>query len=190
MTDPAPPARPKPIGAAQAAGFSTCIDGSNMRLIVCTCLVLVCAASLPEARRIRYGPGACGPLDPTYVKVATGTGGQPYPVSPYEITKSPSPMSASFFSQLILWASGGRDYSYVVPVDSTVTRMMLSGTFDGTGGAVTVTAPDGSLVQQGGAGVEDNSLNCGRIMVIDTPATGNWQIRIAPTSRFWLQGAG
>ena len=167
--------------------FSTCIDGSNMRLIVCTSLALLCASSLVESQRIRYGPGVCGPLDPTYVKVATGTGGQPYPVSPEEIAKSPGPTSASLFTQLILWASGDRDYLYVVPVDSTVTRMMLSGTFDGTGGAVSVTAPDGSLVQQGVAGVEDNLLNCGRIMVVDTPATGNWQIRIAPTSRFWLR---
>jgi hypothetical protein len=166
---------------------STCIDGSNMRLIVCTSLALLSASSLVESQRIRYGPGVCGPLDPTYVKVATGTGGQPYPVSPEEISTSPGPMSASFFTQLILWASGDRDYSYVVPVDSTVTRMMLSGTFDGTGGAVTVTAPDGSLVQQGVAKVEDSLLNCGRIMVVDTPAAGNWQIRIAPTSRFWLR---
>lgn len=90
---------------------------------------LLCASSLPEAQHIRYGPGVCGPLDPTFVKVATGTGGQPYPVSPEEIVKSPGPMTASFFDQLILWASGDRDYSYVVPVDSTVRRMMLSGTY-------------------------------------------------------------
>ena len=157
-----------------------------MRLIACTSLVLVCTSSLVESQRVRYGPGVCGPLDPTYVMVATGTGGQPYPVSPEEIAKSPGPMSSSFFKEMILWASGDRELSYVIPVDSTVTRMMLAGTFDGTGGELTVTAPDGRLVQQGGAGVEDNLLNCGRIMVVDTPAAGNWQVRIAPTSRFWL----
>jgi hypothetical protein len=118
--------------------------------------------------------------------VATGTGGQPYPISPEEIAKSPGPTSSSFFEEMILWASGDREHSYVIPVDSTVTRMMLAGTFDGTGGELTVTAPDGRLVQQGGAGVEDNPLNCGRIMVVDTPAAGNWQVRVAPTSRFWL----
>src|SRR4029078_1671607 len=96
--------------------FPACIDGSTMRLTVCTCLALLCASSLPEAQRIRYGPGVCGPLDPTYVKVATGTGGQAYPVSAEEMGKSPGPMNASFFEQLILWASGDRDYSYVVPV--------------------------------------------------------------------------
>ena len=119
------------------------------------------------------------------MKVATGTGGQPYPLSPEEIGRSPGPMSSAFFKELILWASGEREHSYLIPVDSTVTRMMLAGTFDGTGGAVTVTAPDGRVVQQG-AGVEDTALNCGRITIVDTPATGNWQVRVAPTSRFWL----
>ena len=157
-----------------------------MRLIICTSLALLCASSLVESQRIRYGPGVCGPLDPSYVMVATGTGGQPFPVSPDEIAKSVGPMSLQSVEQLILWASGDREYSYPIPVDSTVTRMVLAGTFDGTGGGVTLTAPDGSLVQQGGAGVEDTLLNCGRIVMVEKPAAGNWQVRVAPTGRFWL----
>lgn len=157
-----------------------------MRLIICTSLALLCGSSLVESQRIRYGPGVCGPLDPSYVMVATGTGGQPFPVSPDEIARSLGPMSSPSLKELILWASGDREQSYLIPVDSTVTRMVLAGTFDGTGGAVTVTAPDGSLVQQGSAGIEDTSLNCGRIVVVDTPATGSWQVRAAPTGRFWL----
>ena len=58
---------------------------------------------------------------------------------------------------MILWASGDREHSYAVPVDSTVTRMMFSGTFDGTGGSFTLTAPDGTAVQHGG-GIEDTPL--------------------------------
>jgi hypothetical protein len=157
-----------------------------MRLIICTSLALLGASSLVESQRIRYGPGVCGPLDPSYVMVATGTGGQPFPVSPDEIAKSLGPMSSRSLEELILWASGDREHSYLVPVDSTVTRMMLAGTFDGTGGGVTLTAPDGSLVQRGGAGVEDTPLNCGRIVMVDKPAAGNWQVRVAPTGRFWL----
>ena len=167
-------------------GLSTCSVTSNMRVIICTSLTLLCASTLVESQRVRFGPGVCGPLDRTSVSLATGTGGQPYPMSPDEIAKSPGPMSSSFFKQMILWASGEREHSYLIPVDSTVTGMMLSGTFDGTGGAVTVTAPDGRVVQQDSPGIEDNSLNCGRIMVVDKPATGSWQVRVAPTSRFWL----
>jgi hypothetical protein len=175
-----------PFGA-QATGFRLASVTPNMRLIICTSLALLGASSLVESQRIRYGPGVCGPLDPSYVMVATGTGGQPFPVSPDEIPRSLGPMSSPTLKELILWASGDREHSYLIPVDSTVTRMMLAGTFDGTGGGVTVTAPDGSLVEQGGAGVEDTSMNCGRIVVVDTPTAGNWQVRVAPTGRFWLR---
>jgi hypothetical protein len=170
---------------AQATGARLALLASNMRLIICTGLALLGASSVVESQRIRYGPGVCGPLDPSYVMVATGTGGQPFPVSPDEIAKSFVPMSSPSLEELILWASGNREHSYQIPVDSTVTRMMLAGTFDGAGGGVTLTAPDGSLVQ-GGAGVEDTPLNCGRIVMVDKPATGNWQVRVAPTGRFWL----
>ena len=157
-----------------------------MRVIVCASLALLCASSPAESQRIRFGPGVCGPVDPAYVMLANGTGGQPYPVSPEELGRSPALMSSSFFKHMILWASADREHSYSIPLDSTVTRLRLAGTFDGTGGRVTVTAPDGALVQQGGAGVADNVLNCGRVMVVDNPAAGNWQVRVAPTSRFWL----
>jgi hypothetical protein len=157
-----------------------------MRVIICTSLALLSASTLVESQRARFGPGVCGPLDRTYVSLATGTGGQPYPMSPEEIAKSPGPMNSFLFKEMILWASGDREHSYLIPVDSTMTGMMLSGTFDGTGGAVTVTAPDGRVVQQDSAGIADNSLNCGRIMVVDKPATGSWQVRVAPTNRFWL----
>jgi hypothetical protein len=70
---------------------------SNMRVIICTSLALLCASTLVESQRVRYGPGVCGPLDRTYVSLATGTGGQPYPMSPEEIAKSPGPMNSSFF---------------------------------------------------------------------------------------------
>jgi von Willebrand factor A domain-containing protein 7 len=156
-----------------------------MRLIACTSLALLCASPLVESQRIRYGPGVCGPLDPTYVKIATETGGQPYPVSPEELGKSAGIMGSSFLRQMILWASGEREQSYEVPVDSTVTRMMLSATFDGTGGSVAVMAPDGNVVRPSD-GVEDTSLNCGRVIIVDAPATGRWQVRVTPTSRFWL----
>jgi hypothetical protein len=63
--------------------------------------------------------------------------------------------------------------------------MMFSGTFDATGGSLALIAPDGSVVQQSDR-VEDTALNCGRIVTVDAPASGTWQVRIAPTGRFWL----
>jgi hypothetical protein len=157
----------------------------NSGVILAAILIAIAASSEQQSRGIRYGPGVCGPIDPTYVKTSTETGGQPFPLSPAEIGQSSRVMEASFLPQLILWASGDREISYSIPVDSTVTRVMVSGTFDGTGGSLTLTGPDGSMAQQG-ARVEDTALNCGRIMTIDTPAAGLWQLRMIPTGRFWL----
>ena len=41
------------------------------------------------------------------------------------------------------------------------------------------------MVRQGDH-VEDTTLNCGRIITVDAPATGTWLVRMAPAGRFWL----
>jgi hypothetical protein len=143
------------------------------------------AASGSGSQRVRFGPGVCGPIDPIYIKGATETGGQPFPLSTAEVGKSSRMMEASLLPQMILWASGESEHAYSIPVDPTVVRMMFSGTFDATGGSLTVIAPDGTVIQQGDR-IEDTILNCGRIITVDAPASGTWQVRTAPTGRFWL----
>ena len=149
-------------------------------------MAAIAVTSGSASQRVRFGPGVCGPIDPIYVKGATETGGQPYPVSTAEVGKSSRIMEASFLPEMILWASGDSENSYVVPVDPTVVRMMFSGTFDATGGSLTLIAPDGTVVQQGDR-VEDTPLNCGRIITIDAPASGTWWVRMVPSGRFWLR---
>ena len=156
-----------------------------MRPIVWVLMAAITAASRSESQRVRFGPGVCGPIDPVYIKSATETGGQPFPLSTAEAGKSSRIIEASFLPQMILWASGDSEYSYSIPVDASVVRLMVSGTFDATGGSVTVVAPDGTVMQ--GDHVEDTPLNCGRIITVDAPANGTWQARIAPTGRFWLR---
>jgi hypothetical protein len=146
--------------------------------------VIVTTAS--ASQRVRFGPGVCGPIDPTSVKGSTETGGQVHILSKAEVgTSAARIMESHFLRAMILWASGDRELSFAVPVDATITRLMFSGTFDGTGGSFTLIAPDGTAVQHGG-GVEDTPLNCGRIVTIDAPARGTWQVRIVPSGRFWL----
>jgi hypothetical protein len=156
-----------------------------MRPIVLVLIAVTSVTSGSASQRVRFGPGVCGPIDPSYVKGATETGGQPFPVSTAEIGKSSRIIAASILSETLLWASGDSENSYVVPVDPTVDRMMFSGTFDATGGSLTLIAPDGTVVQQGDR-VEDTPLNCGRIIAVDAPASGNWRVRMAPSGRFWL----
>jgi von Willebrand factor A domain-containing protein 7 len=156
-----------------------------MRLAVWV-FVTIGAASGSESQRVRFGPGVCGPIDPAYIQTATETGGQPFPLSTAEVGKSSRIMRSSLMPELLLWASGSMEYSYSIPIDSTVARMMVSGTFDGTGGSLTLTAPDGTVIRQGDR-IEDTLLNCGRIITVDAPASGSWQVRTTPTGRFWLK---
>ena len=143
-------------------------------------------ASGSASQRVRFGPGVCGPVDPVYIKTATETGGQPFPVSPAEIGQSLRIMESSRLREMMLWASGRSEDSYSILVDPTVGRMMFSGTFDATGGSLTLMAPDGIVIQQGDR-IEDTPLNCGRIITVDAPASGTWQVRMAPTGQFWLR---
>jgi von Willebrand factor A domain-containing protein 7 len=157
-----------------------------MRPIVCVLVTAIASASGSESQRVRFGPGVCGPIDPIYIKVATETGGQPFPVSPAEVGRSSRIMESSLQPEMILWATGHSEDSYLIPVDPTVVRMMFSGTFDATGGSLTLIAPDGTVIQQGDR-IEDTPLNCGRIVTVDAPASGTWQVRMAPSHRFWLR---
>ena len=156
-----------------------------MRPIVCVLIAVTASASGAESQGVRFGPGVCGPVDPIYIKGATETGGQPFPMSPTEVGKSSRIMESSLLPEMMLWASGNSEDSYVIPVDPTVGRMMFSGTFDATGGSLTLMAPDGSVIQQGDR-IEDTPLNCGRIITVDAPASGTWHVRMAPSGRFWL----
>jgi hypothetical protein len=157
-----------------------------MRPIICILMTVIGAASGSESQRVRFGPGVCGPIDPIYIKGATETGGQPFPLSSAEVGKSSRAMEASFLPEMILWASDDSENTYSISVDPTVERVMFSGTFDTRGGSLTLVAPDGTVSQQGDR-IEDTPLNCGRIVTVDAPATGTWQVRMIPTGRFWLR---
>ncbi len=136
-----------------------------------------------------YGPGVCGPLDPAYVRTATETGGQPFPMAPSEAAKTGAILAESSRSDatIVLWAGGAAadaESGFTVPIDSSVTRVTFSITFDGAGGQVEIARPDGS-VMQAGSSAGDTLMHCGRILSIDTPAPGAWRIRPVPTNRFW-----
>ncbi len=138
-------------------------------------------------RQRRFGPGVCGPVDPTYIQGATATGGQPFFLSTAEVAQSARIMSASHNTELLLWTSSEGVKSYSVPIDPSVTRTSFSATFDNTGGTLTLISPDGGAVHQGDR-IEDTILNCGRVVTVDAPAVGLWRVVVAPSGRFWLVG--
>jgi hypothetical protein len=143
---------------------------------------------------IRFGPGVCGPADPTYIRTAEESGGQPMFLAPDEVSKS-----FDLISELtrqnhvtLLWARGGlaSGHEFVVPVDSTVQRLVFSLSFDTAGGKLAVLAPDGKEVDTGTPGAKITELNCGRIVAVSPPSSGKWRARISGKGRFWFEVSG
>jgi len=161
-------------------------------MLAATLAAIVAAAPVPsrtegEQNRSRrsYGPGQCGPADPTYLHIANETGGQPFFLSPLELPRSAQVMrETSGDAALVIWASAmaaERDIS--IPVDSTIRRLTVAATFDAKGGTLTLVAPNGAA----DANItEDNVLNCGRVATIDSPPVGVWHAKLTATGRFWL----
>ncbi len=144
-----------------------------------------------------FAPGACGPVDATYITIANETGGQPFFMSPSEVGKSAHVMLESSRSDdaLVLWASGTATAAarrYDIPVDASLKRLTVSATFDGTGGSVALASPDGTAVQGNSRGnrLQETILNCGRVVSIDAPEAGIWRATVSPSGRFWLVAHG
>lgn len=170
-----------------------------MRLLQ-SCPVLLLAFCLPalaqHQRRppIRYGPGVCGPADPSYIRTAEESGGQPLFLAPDEVAKSFALVSELTRSNhvTLLWARGelSEGPDFVVPVDSTVERLVFSLSFDTAGGKLAVLDPEGKNVASQTAGAVITPLNCGEFATVAPPAPGRWHVRVAGKGRFWLEASG
>jgi len=155
-------------------------------------IILVLAASVVFAQgqprsRVRFGPGVCGPVDPSYIRLATETGGQAYITSSDELPKLANVMSESHSSVVFSAGGAGPDAadSFTIPVDPTITRLTFSAMFDGKGGNTRIVMPDGKTVEPNTL-PDDAVLNCGRIVSVDAPIAGEWRMTLEPTERFWV----
>jgi hypothetical protein len=92
----------------------------------------------------------------------------------------------------LLWARGelSEVHDFVVPVDSTVQRLVFSLSFDTAGAKLAVMDPNGKRVTSRTPGAEITSLNCGGIVKIAPPAPGKWHVRVSGKGRFWLEASG
>src|SRR6185503_3874225 len=67
-----------------------------------------------------FGPGRCGPIDASYVRVAIATGGQPLPLGPTEVGAAAPLMAASFNAEAVFWATAPQTsagQTITVPID-------------------------------------------------------------------------
>jgi len=139
-----------------------------------------------------FTPGTCGPVDPAYIQLAEQTGGQPMFLRPSEMAVAGHLMGETNGSDgnALLYAAsrlGGQHREYDVPVDTKIKRVAFSLSFDEPGTKMLLLRPSGVEVTAGEAGVELSDWTCGRIVGIDSPEEGNWQVKLSGAGRFWLR---
>jgi hypothetical protein len=135
-----------------------------------------------------FGPGHCGPIDASYVRVANATGGQALPLGPTEVGAAAPLMAASFNAETVFWAtapltSGGQ--TITVPVDGVTSRVAFVLSTDGSIADMTVTDPRGTPVTRG-AGVEPFSFGSVRSFAVERPVAGEWTVRAAGAGTYWF----
>jgi hypothetical protein len=162
--------------------------------------VLIAGIELPHAAAAQSGqqrsrpfaPGTCGRVDPSYISIAEATGGQPMFMQPSEMAAAGHLMSetTSSNSDALLYATahlGGQSREYAIPIDSAVTRVTFSLSFDAPGTTMTLLRPSGATVTTGEGGVQVSEWTCGRIITIGSPEKGAWRVKLSGTGRFWLR---
>jgi hypothetical protein len=169
-------------------------------------------SSLATSKDIRVYPilfGSCSPIDPAYIRAATDSGGQLFFLSRSEageITRLADLIVRSNAANVLLIGDtlAGSAKTYTVPVDSTITRATFS--FGGTvnGAALTLTRPNGAIVQPTDPDVTLLSLSGGVLFTgfgfefvggglvysIANPAAGVWSIAVNGSGDFSLKVSG
>jgi hypothetical protein len=135
-----------------------------------------------------FGPGHCGPIDASYIRVVNATGGQALPLGPTEVGAAAPLMAASFDAETVFWAtapltSGGQ--TIMVPVDGVTSRVAFVLSTDGSIADMTVTDPRGTPVTAG-TGVEPFSFGCVRGFAVERPVAGEWTVRAAGGGTYWF----
>ena len=168
-------------------------------------------SSLATSKDIRVYPilfGSCSPIDPSYIRAASDSGGQLFFLDRSEagkITRLADLIVRSNAASVLLIGDtlAGTAKTYTVPVDSTMTRVTFSVGGPLTGTAVVLTRPDGTTVQATDPGVTVLSLNGGflfdpffevvgggLVYSIANPPTGMWSVSVNGSGDFSLKVSG
>jgi von Willebrand factor A domain-containing protein 7 len=139
-----------------------------------------------------FGPESCGRADPGYIHTANETGGMPMFLQRSEAAKAFQLVRESTRTDVstVFWATGileGKPQVYAIPVDSMTKRITFTFSGDTKGSQLKLSQPSGGLVTQGGANIEATELNCGRIVTVSSPETGEWEAEINGSGRYWVE---
>jgi von Willebrand factor A domain-containing protein 7 len=143
-------------------------------------------ASLADGTGTETAAVTALPFDPVYARIANDTGGQYFFLGFSEagqITRVADAVVRANAVDLLSVADtlAGGAKVYTLPVDSTLERV----TFSLSGStSLTLTRPDGSVVQPTDAGVQVIALSSGRVVTVLQPAPGSWTAMVSGSADF------
>ena len=125
------------------------------------------------------------PVDPSYLAVSEGTGGQLFMLQPGEADHAGVLMTATQTHRVTIERAvgqlrGTREFS--IPVDATIDGLFLAASLQ-CHQAITIVRPDGVAVNAANA-ADDFLLKTGRLTRIETPLPGTWRVTIAGRGLF------
>lgn len=125
------------------------------------------------------------PVDPSYLAVSEGTGGQLFMLQPGEADHAGLLMTASrthpvTIDRAVGQLRGTREFS--VPVDASVDGLFVAASLQ-CHQSITIVRPDGVAVNAANA-ADDVMLRTGRLTRIETPLPGTWRVTMAGRGLF------
>jgi hypothetical protein len=130
-----------------------------------------------------------GTPDRAYFDIAEATGGQVFLFHPSEIADSSLlTLGGMRHPQTIARIAGSLVegvHTFTIPMDSTVESALFSISLQCLQ-VVEIAAPSGARPRNGDPGVDDHAFEAGRIVTIDRPEPGPWQITVSGRGMFFL----
>jgi hypothetical protein len=126
-------------------------------------------------------------VDPSYLEVSESTGGQTFLLQPGEVAQTGVIMSIPFTHPYTLFRAVGQlagSRTFEFPVDSSVESLLITASIQ-CRQTVAILEPGGREVTAANA-AQNIDLKAGRILRVDAPGAGNYQVRIAGQGLFIL----
>jgi hypothetical protein len=148
-----------------------------------------------QTRSHPFAPGACGPADHSYIRVAEETGGIPFFFQRSELTKAMrfTATNSGENRVTLLWATGDLQSTvreFTAPLDSTLDQVVFTLSVDNHISTMDVVRPSGVLIASSDASTDVTELNCGRFIVLKNPPPGLYRVRINGSGTFWTEATG
>src|ERR1700747_116311 len=160
--------------------------------LLCATPWFVLGQTEPSNRSRSFGPDACGPADPAYIHTANETGGIPMFLQRSEAAKAFPLVRESTRNNVatVFWATGildGKPQIVKIPVDSVTKRITFTFSVDTKGNELKLRQPSGGAITESSASTDVTELNCGRILTVTSPESGEWNAEITGTGRYWIE---